>query len=128
MTEIFLKVDRLEIAKTNFFIRGDEQEPEFESDLTPSEPYNPSPFSSSSSSSSSVYSAPTTFRTTGANEMVEIKHSAIYASFLYQNKPDREYSLIINHRTKDKGPDVRVFNPNTKTYIDLGSLSPIRGF
>ncbi|MDK3155668.1 hypothetical protein QPK87_03605 [Kamptonema cortianum] len=79
---------------------------------------------SSSSSSSSIHSAPTTFRTAGANETAEIKHSAVYASFSYQNKPGAAYSLIINHRTKDKDSEVRVFNPNTKTYIDLGRLSP----
>jgi hypothetical protein len=82
----------------------------------------------SPSSSSSIHSAPTTFRTAGANETAEIKHSAIYASFSYQNKPGAAYSLIINHRTKDKGSEVRVFNPNTKTYIDLGRLSPSMGF
>ncbi|MDI9634878.1 hypothetical protein QM565_03620 [Geitlerinema splendidum] len=75
------------------------------------------------SSNRAIHSAPTTFRTTGANENAEIKHSAIYASFPYQNKPGAAYSLIINHRTKDKGSEVRVFNPNTKTYIDLGRLS-----
>jgi hypothetical protein len=82
----------------------------------------------SSAAVSSSHHVPTTFRTAGANDAAEIKHSAVYASFRYQNKPDAVYSLIINHRTKDKGSEVRVFNPNTKTYIDLGRLSPSMGF
>jgi hypothetical protein len=81
-------------------------------------------------SSSSIDSTPPvkTFRTTGANEMAEIKHSAIYASFPYQNTQDAAYWLIINHRTKDEGPEVRVFNPNARAYINLGRLSPSMGF
>ena len=55
-----------------------------------------------SSSSSSIHSAPTTFRTTGANERAEIKHSAIYASFPYQNKPGTKYSLTIRIRCKSE--------------------------
>jgi hypothetical protein len=83
------------------------------------------PFSSSNSSRGLVKA---TFRTAGANEAAEIKHSAIYASFSYQNNPDAAYSLIINHRTKNKGSMVRVHNPNARAYINLGRLSPSVSF
>jgi hypothetical protein len=83
---------------------------------------------SESSDSSALHHVATTFRTAGANERAEIKHSAVYASFSYQNKPDAAYSLIINHRTKAKGSVVRVHNPNAKAYINLGRLSPSIGF
>lgn len=81
-------------------------------------------------SSSSIDSTPSvkTFRRTGANKFAEIPHSAIYASFSYQSKPDATYSLIINHRTEEKGPEVRIFNPKTRAYISLGILPPSIGF
>ncbi|MDI9635937.1 hypothetical protein QM565_09090 [Geitlerinema splendidum] len=82
-----------------------------------------------SSSSGSRGLVKTTFRTAGANDAAEIKHSAIYASFSYQNNPGAAYSLIINHRTKDdKGSIVRVHNPNARAYINLGRLSPSVSF
>ncbi|MDK3161211.1 hypothetical protein QPK87_32330, partial [Kamptonema cortianum] len=134
ISKIALKTNRLEIVKTNFLKRRDGQRPEFEGPFSSStqgpkfqtspESYIPHPFSSSSSSNgSSGSSAKTTFRTAGANEVAEIKHSAVYASFSYQNNPGAAYSLIINHRTKDdNGSIVRVHNPNARAYINLGRL------
>jgi hypothetical protein len=77
---------------------------------------------------SEVKEAPYTFRTTGANKDAETKHSAIYVSFPYQETPGTAYKLIINHRTKAKGPEVRVYDHNAKAYIDLGTLPPSMGF
>ena len=63
-----------------------------------------------------------TFRTTGANPKAKIKHSAIAIQLPNKEMPSTAYLLIINHRTTEKGPMVRVYNPNTKTYIELGTL------
>lgn len=71
--------------------------------------------------------APRTFRTTGTNKDAEIKYSAIYVSFLYQKTSDTA-ELIINHRTSGNGPEVRVYDYNTKAYINLGTLSPSMDF
>lgn len=97
--------------------------------LLPARASTPDPLLVPSSSSGSRGLVKTTFRTAGANDAAEIKHSAIYASFSYQNNPGAAYSLIINHRTKDdNGSIVRVHNPNARAYINLGRLSPSVSF
>ena len=70
---------------------------------------------------------PRTFRTTGVNPNAEAKYSAIYMSFLYHKTPDTT-ELIINHRTKENSPEVRVYNPKAKAYITLGNLPLSKDF
>ena len=41
---------------------------------------------------------------------------------------DTAHQLIVNYRTKEKGTAVRIYQPNTKTYLDLGPLTPSSGF
>ena len=77
---------------------------------------------SSSLSSSEFEVAPRTFRTTGANPSAKNKHSAISIQLSNQELRDAAYELIVNHRTIEKGPLVRVFNPKGGEYIGLGSL------
>ncbi len=80
--------------------------------------------SSSVARPSSSHDVPTphTFRTTGVNPKAKIKHSAIAIQLHNREMQSSAYQLIINHRTTKKGPMVRFYNPNTKTYIELGTL------
>lgn len=111
---LFMKIwDRVEAIKT----------------LQPtlSSPSSSVPSSSSSTGSSTSYQhdnmfTPHPFRTTGVNPKAKMKHSAIAIQLPNKEMQGSAYRLIINHRTTEKGPMVRVYNPNTKTYIELGTL------
>jgi hypothetical protein len=65
---------------------------------------------------------PRTFRTTGANLSASNKHSAIRIDLSNQELRDAAYQLIVNYRTSEKGPSVRIFNPKGGEYIGLGFL------
>ncbi|MBP6951248.1 MAG: hypothetical protein KA112_01290 [Alphaproteobacteria bacterium] len=64
-----------------------------------------------------------TYRVAGDNPNARIAHSAV--SFKLLNKDiqqDAAYELIVNHRTKETGPLVRLYDPGTKSYINLQKL------
>lgn len=77
---------------------------------------------STSSVSPEFEVAPRTYRTTAATLSAKNKHSAIRIDLSNQELRDAAYQLIVNYRTSEKGPSVRIFNPKGGEYIGLGFL------
>ena len=85
--------------------------------------------SPSSASSSQVDESRITFRITGENKDAKTKHSATQIQLsnkdLQANSP---YILVVNHRTTETGPVIKVRDLETQEYIELGTLPASSNF
>ena len=79
--------------------------------------------------SSSSAGVPRTYRTTGENLKANNKHSALSLELPNKDLQDGAYELIVNHRTSSgKNPTVRIYDPQAKTYTNLGPLPTSSSF